>query len=182
MAYVLLGCQVLVAVVFAAAVAGKRSGEAFAEFTASTGRLLPPRLAGWRQPAARAVFAAELAVPVLVAVPATAVAGFTLSLVLLTAFTAGIAGALRRGERAPCRCFGSSATRLGPADLVRDLFLIVVALTGVMAALLVPAGRAWPASPATAALTAVAALAGAALVIRLDDLIALFAPTSMSSK
>ncbi|MDP9845353.1 hypothetical protein J2853_004564 [Streptosporangium lutulentum] len=179
MAYVVLACQVLVAVVFAAAVISKWSGKAFAEFTASTGRLLPPRLAGWRQPAARGVFAAELAAVVLLAVPTTAVIGFALSAVLLTGFAAGIAGALRRGERTPCRCFGAAGTRLGPAHLVRNLVLAVIAAVGLAVSLSAPAA---PVQPAPAAVLVVASLAGAALVIRMDDLITLFAPPSVSSK
>ncbi|MFD1497354.1 MauE/DoxX family redox-associated membrane protein [Streptosporangium lutulentum] len=177
MAYVVLACQVLVAVVFAAAVISKWSGKAFAEFTASTGRLLPPRLAGWRP--ARGVFAAELAAVVLLAVPTTAVIGFALSAVLLTGFAAGIAGALRRGERTPCRCFGAAGTRLGPAHLVRNLVLAVIAAVGLAVSLSAPAA---PVQPAPAAVLVVASLAGAALVIRMDDLITLFAPPSVSSK
>ncbi|ACZ85537.1 MauE/DoxX family redox-associated membrane protein [Streptosporangium roseum] len=177
MAHVLLGCQMLVAVVFAAAVVSKRPGKAFAEFTASTGRLLPPRLTGWRRPAARGVFAAELTTVVLVAVPATAAAGFALAATLLTGFAVGIAGALRRGERTPCRCFGAASARLGPAHLVRNLSLATVAAAGLVMASLASAG---PTQPGPAAVAAVASLSGAALVIRMDDLIALFAPTSVS--
>ncbi|MFC7643690.1 MauE/DoxX family redox-associated membrane protein [Streptosporangium lutulentum] len=81
------------------------------------------------------VFAAELAAVVLLAVPTTAVIGFALSAVLLTGFAAGIAGALRRGERTPCRCFGAAGTRLGPAHLVRNLVLAVIAAVGLAVSL-----------------------------------------------
>ncbi|MEU1877137.1 MauE/DoxX family redox-associated membrane protein [Streptosporangium sp. NPDC020072] len=174
MALVTLGCQVLVASTFAVAAISKRPGKAFAEFTRSTGLLLPPRVGRWRRPVALGVFAAELAVVVLTLLPATAAAGFALATVTTTGFTIAIAAALRRGERAPCRCFGAGGTPLGPVHLARNLVLIVVAVAGLLTALLSPAG---PTEPALAVVTVIAALTVASLVIRLDDLVALFAPS-----
>ncbi|MGH9181351.1 MAG: MauE/DoxX family redox-associated membrane protein, partial [Acidimicrobiales bacterium] len=46
------------------------------------------------------------------------------ALVLLVAFTAAVAGRLRRGDRAPCGCFGEATPGpVGSATLVRNLVL-----------------------------------------------------------
>ncbi|WP_410050170.1 MauE/DoxX family redox-associated membrane protein, partial [Actinomadura sp. CNU-125] len=113
----LVGLQSLVAVVFTvSAVSKARSAAAYAEFAADVRRLVP---AGPPRVLAGTVVAGEAAVPVLLAVPGTAPAGFAVAVLLLAGFTAAILGALRRGETAPCRCFGTSGARLGRGHVVR---------------------------------------------------------------
>ncbi|WP_068922775.1 MauE/DoxX family redox-associated membrane protein [Planobispora rosea] len=172
MIHLALACRVLLAAVLLIAVGSKLSRTAFGEFVSSTGRLLPPRLTGRQRSAAVLVLAVEAATVPALLVPATAALGLVAAVGLLTAFTIGIGGALHRGERAPCRCFGASRTRLGPLHLARNLTLIAVGVTGLAAS-----ASAGTAHPGGAVLAVFAGIVLAALMVRLDDLAALFAPT-----
>ncbi|MEU8103212.1 MauE/DoxX family redox-associated membrane protein [Nonomuraea muscovyensis] len=168
-----IACRVLLAGVFAAALAGKLRGRsAYQEFAASIVALgVLPRTPA--KAAAAAITAGEAVAVVLLAWPATAALGFGLSAVLLGAFAAGIVSALRRGRRAPCRCFGASTTPLGRAHVYRNLVLLAGSGLGLVAA--------FAGGPAEVAGVAVAAVAGAVAVVpvvRFDDLVSLFAPSS----
>ncbi|GAA1556420.1 methylamine utilization protein MauE [Actinomadura kijaniata] len=139
-----------------------------AGFTRSVPDLVPALPARLLGPLAHTVIALEAAVPVLLAVPATRILGFGVALVLLAAFTVAIAGALRRGRRAPCRCFGASAAPLGPRHLVRNGVLLAAASAGALA----PGGAAPAAGLAVAA---AAGLVAGLLIVSFDDLVDLFA-------
>lgn len=82
---------------------------------------------------ARAVPFVELAVAaILLAAPR---AGAVLAVVMLAAFTAFLARAVRSGVRTPCNCFGTS--RVDPvswADVVRNMMLIASAVVTIGAA------------------------------------------------
>jgi hypothetical protein len=173
--YVELGCRSLLVAVFATAIAGKVTRSAFGEYVSSTGRLLPTRLAGWGRSAAAAVLVAELTTVALLLTPNAAVAGFAAAAGLSAAFAAGVAGALRRGERAPCRCFGASTAPLGRTHLARNALVGVTALVGLAST---QATTAEPWHLGGAATAVLAGLVVAALVVRLDDLTALFTPSS----
>jgi hypothetical protein len=121
-----------------------------------------------------AVTAAEAAVVVLLALPFTVPLGLGLAVGLLAAFTTGIVLALRRGQRAPCRCFGASTTRLGPAHVVRTLVLVTVAGTGLLTDLVAVGGAGAPPQLGGVAVALAAAAVGVLIVVRLDDLMALF--------
>ncbi|WP_433497216.1 MauE/DoxX family redox-associated membrane protein [Sphaerimonospora sp. CA-214678] len=171
-----IAARCLIGVVFVLSAAGKlRSGTAFAEF-ARSGRALTGALLGGR-PIGRAaglwvgaaVVAAEVAVVALLAVTATARAGFALAVVLLLGFTAGLLAEMRRGTRTPCRCFGASSTPIGRRHIVRNAALIALSLAGFTAAF--AAGQSPLPHPAAVAAGAVLAL----VVARLDDLVELFA-------
>jgi hypothetical protein len=76
---------------------------------------------------------------------------------------------LRRGEPAPCHCFGVQDAPLGPAHLVRNLVLLAFAVVGTLS----------PAGTYDAGAVALAVASGAlvaVLAVRLDDLVALFSP------
>jgi hypothetical protein len=173
MAYLVVGVRALLLGVFAVALLGKvRTATAFKEFTASVVelRLLPRNLS---RLAAMAAVAVECAIVVSLAMTSTVDAGFGLAIALLVVFTGGILLALRRGRRASCRCFGASATRLGPVHVTRNVTLIAIAVGG----LLTTAVTAGSPHPAGIAVALGAALVGVVLVVRLDDLAALFTPT-----
>jgi hypothetical protein len=176
LAYAGLTCRSLLVAVFVVAAGSKLGRRGFPEFVVSAGRLLPTRWSGRRRPVAATVLAGEVAAAGLLVWPATVPAGFGLALGLSAAFAAGIAAAVRRGERAPCRCFGGSAAPLGRTQLVRNVALAVVALAGLV---LVWCWPTVPVHPAGAGLAVLVGLVLAALVVRLDDLVALIAPTSM---
>jgi len=174
MVYAALICRALVGLVFAVSAFSKlRNGSAYREFASwlaslpvplARNRLLPPVLAG-----------AEAAIVVLVAVPATAVAGLALAVLTLAALTAGTAVAVRRGARVTCQCFGPSRTELASHHVLRNGFLLVLAVVG-----LAVVGRAvfGPASagavalrPAGIGLSLWAAVALATFVVFLDDVV-----------
>ncbi|MGW2699576.1 MauE/DoxX family redox-associated membrane protein [Streptomyces sp. NPDC001340] len=174
MTYLFLGCRALLLVVFLVAVTGKIRGRAaFADFSSSVVAL---RLLSRRRSKAAAVMTvgAELAAVLLLAVPATAVAGFGVAIGLLLAFVTGIVVALRGGRTAPCRCFGASATPLGPVHVVRNLVLTAVGTAGLTAGL---TASARPPEPGGAVVACATALIVALLVIQLDDLAILFTDT-----
>lgn len=176
MSYLGLFCAVVLAGVFAVSAREKIGRTRFRVFSSGAGplELLARR---WRKPAAAVVAAAEVAaVAAFTAGSALVLAGlgrvllvaaFLGSAALLTVFTAAIGVLLLRGERAPCHCFGVRDAPLGPVHVVRNLVLLAVAVTGALS----PAG-AYDAVPV--ALAVVAAVVVALLVVRLDDLAALF--------
>ncbi|MGK5739799.1 MauE/DoxX family redox-associated membrane protein [Micromonospora sp. URMC 103] len=166
-----LAARLLLALVFLAAVIGKlRTRAGFTAFAGAVGQFgVPSR---WAAPVARLAVATEAAVVVLLALPATVPAGLLLAAGLLGVLTAAIVGALRRGARPACRCFGAADAPVGPRHVARNLALTVVALLGLLGwAVSGP-----PPGPAAALLAAGLAVPLAAVVVRLDDLVALFAP------
>ncbi|MFB4270453.1 MauE/DoxX family redox-associated membrane protein [Nonomuraea sp. GTA35] len=169
--HLLMTCRLLLAGVFLVALAGKVRGRAaFAAFTASIRALgLLPR--PWAAVAAYALVAAELVTAALLL--ATRVAGLAAAAVTLAVMTGGVLAALLRGRRAPCRCFGPSTRPLGRTHVARNLLLIAVAGAGLAAG-----GSGDPAHPAGLVLSAVAAAVGVLVVVRLDDLAALFSAPS----
>ncbi|MEU6427173.1 MauE/DoxX family redox-associated membrane protein [Microbispora sp. NPDC046973] len=176
MDYLIVGCRTLLALLFLASATGKlRGADAYRDFVAATGRLAPRFLPTRR--AAVAVVATEIAIVALVAVPATAAAGFLLAAGLLTAFTLAILAALRRDERAPCACFGRSRRRLGRGHVVRNLLLLVVAGLG-FAGSAIPVFPAGPAETAGVLTAVTAGAVGALLVSFTDDFIDLFSPAA----
>ncbi len=91
--------------------------------------------------------------------------GFVLAAVLLAAFSAGTYLALRRGINEPCRCFGTSDSPLGPAQLARNLLLGLIALAGAIS------GRVADSRPAGIAVSLAAAIFLAAVMIFFDDIV-----------
>ncbi|MFJ7496361.1 MauE/DoxX family redox-associated membrane protein [Streptomyces sp. NPDC097727] len=126
----------LIGAVFLISFLGKISGpgkfDAFIESVHGM-RIVPSRAA---RPVARVVLAAEGSVCLLLAAPAAVgtLAGFTLSAGLLMSFAVAIALSVRRGVRAPCRCFGASAAPLRLWHAVRNLLLTAGAAGGAVAA------------------------------------------------
>ncbi len=169
MEYLSLAGRVLLGVTFAVAAAGKVLG--FRAFAADLARMrvLPRR---WVTIAAVLTVTAEAAVAPLLLAGRLVPVGAALAALLLTTFGAVIVVLLRRGQAASCPCFGRAATPLGARHLARNGLLLLAAALAVTG----------PAAPATAPGLAgvVAAVAAgvflASLVIRLDDLTALFAP------
>ncbi|MGB2570721.1 MauE/DoxX family redox-associated membrane protein [Micromonospora citrea] len=166
-----LTARLLLALVFLAAVVGKlRTRSDFADFVATVGRFGVP--ARWTRPVAGTAVAAEAAVVVLLVTPGAAQAGPALAVVLLAVLTAALVATLRRGERPACRCFGAADTPIGRRHVLRNLALGAVALLGLAVGL---GGDGGSPSAAGILLAAGVALPLAAVVVRLDDLVALFA-------
>ncbi|GAA2884676.1 methylamine utilization protein MauE [Streptosporangium fragile] len=138
MDYVVIGCRALVGIVFLVSAATKIRPLASGEFAASVRRLTGLRGARAR-PVALGVVLLEGAVPVLLVVRGLAVPGFVLAGALLAAFSTAILVALRRGVRAPCRCFGAAEIPLGPRHLVRNALLGVAAAASAAALLVIGA-------------------------------------------
>jgi hypothetical protein len=171
--YLDVTCRALLGAVFVGALIGKVAGRgAFAAFTASLRRMdvLPAKVV---VPAAGATVAAEALVALLVLIPTrgTGAAGCALAAVVLAVFTAAVVRSLRRGNRAPCRCFGASSQPLGPRHVVRNVGLVAVALLGLAATL--TAGRV---EVAPAVVAGTVGLVLGVLVAVFDDILALVRP------
>lgn len=180
MDYLGVAVHSLIVLVFGVSAIGKlRNRRAFDEFT-RTARTLLTAAVPWTpsrtqiRGIAGTVVAAELAIPVLVVVPPLTRYGQGLVLLLLTFFSVGIAAAMRRGVRTSCRCFGASSTPLGPGHLIRNAVLFGVAAAGAAAG---PRGLDH-AEPAGLVVAVAAAATLTLLVVRLDDVIALFTSPS----
>lgn len=175
MEYVLVGFRGLIGLVFLVSVVSKlRSRRSYAEFVAATGRLFPrPVAATLRWWLAAAVLAAECIVLLLVLIPMTVPVGFAMAAGLLLAFTGAILLALRRGQRASCRCFGATGQPLGYAQVARNIGLITVCLIGIALGPLSSAS----AHPAGATLAIATGAIAAILVVMADDIAALFRPS-----
>lgn len=179
MPYAAIGIRCLIGIVFLVSAVSKTAGrKAFPSFVVSLRdmRLLPPRTV---TVTAGCVVFAEFASCTLLLMPHRLLpaAGLGLAALLLTVFTAVIAVTVRRGGRTPCRCFGASATPLGPRHLVRNTALAALAVIGAL----------WtvgPGNPPTVSRSVVPAVLGLLLggmVTVLDDLIALFRPVRHGS-
>ncbi|MEJ8634325.1 MauE/DoxX family redox-associated membrane protein [Streptomyces sp. MS2.AVA.5] len=173
MSYLVFACRILLFGVFFVALFGKvRSRSAFHEFARSIVEL---RLFSRRtsRRAAGGVAVTEVAVLVLL-VPTQAVwAGFALATALLLAFTSGILIALHGGRRGTCRCFGASAAPLSMLHVVRNLILAAVGVSGFVA-MAAASPNAVPSHAGGAVVVSAAALVTVLVVVRLDDLAALF--------
>ncbi|HEU5471042.1 MAG TPA: MauE/DoxX family redox-associated membrane protein [Actinophytocola sp.] len=173
MTYVVIGIRCLIGMLFVVSAASKLRGpDAFGAFADSLRRLgfVSPAIL---RPVAIAAVLAEVAIPVLLALPmARAQAlGFALAAVLLAVLATGIALGLRRGARVACRCFGHSEEVLGRRHVARNGGLAVVATLGLVGALVTPAG---PVLAEPAIVAGLAGLATALIVTRFDDLLELF--------
>jgi hypothetical protein len=167
-----VGCRFLVAVVFVLSVSGKvRSRAGFAGFAGSVGTLVP----WWRsrrRSIAIGVVAVEVVIVVLLAVPATVRVGAALAAVAVFGFTAVIVAGLRRGVAAPCRCFGASTVSLGRRHVVRNgLLMAAVAVAA--------ASDQMPSDPVWLVLAVTAGVIGGVFVALFDELVDLFAATSL---
>jgi hypothetical protein len=169
MEYLGVGCASLIGWVFVVSAISKLRH--FGEFTSSLPALAPVR-PGQVRPLAITVVATEAAVPVLLLFPAAIFYGFALAGALLAAFTAAIGTALKRGQRAPCQCFGASSTPLGARHLVRNSILLISTLAGALAF------DAQPQQAAGLVVAIAAGLVGAILIVAMDDITFLFARTS----
>jgi hypothetical protein len=175
--YIEIGCRLLLATVFVGALVGKvTSRAAFRAFVLSL-RQMAVLPASFVAPAARLSIGVEALVAVLLFVPTrvSAAAGFLLGAGLLAVFTVAITLSLRRGNRAPCRCFGASAAPLGPRHVVRNLTLIVVAVLGVAATL-----REGQLDVAPSLVAGAVGMFAGLLVTMFDDLLDLMRPPARS--
>jgi hypothetical protein len=174
------GAAVALWVVFAVSTAGKaRSATRQRAFAASLRPLgfIPERLL---RPTALAVTAAEAATVLGLSLApfgsdAIATAALVLAAVLLAVLTGGIALALGRGATASCACFGAAERPLSRRHLVRNVALLAIAVCAAALA------DQLPQSIAELPAAALAGLGGAVvalLLIRLDDIVDLFAPAA----
>lgn len=178
LSYVTVTCQAATTVTFAVAAGSKtlRPG-AFTEFRLALPRMLPmpARLAGmvtWL------VVVAEAVTAVVVAVPATALSGFLLATIMMVVFTISIIVMIRRRSTEPCHCFGVSTRPPGLLDVVRNVVLAAIALTGLIGTATSPGSSAlaWGALVLTIGVGAVVAL----LLLSLAEIAEILAPVPAS--
>jgi uncharacterized membrane protein YphA (DoxX/SURF4 family) len=163
MAHVAVAARVLVGLVLVVSAAGKLRDHA--GFTASIHdfRLVPRASVPL---VAAAVAGTEAAVPVLLVIPVTARAGAVLAAALFAGLTAAVWSAVRRGTGAVCRCFGARHEPLGRPHVVRNITLLGCALAALGGG---------PVASAGVAVAVGAGAAGALVLLRLEDLVDLFA-------
>jgi hypothetical protein len=168
--YAVLTCRALLGLVFVASTLSKiHSRAAFDEFVKSLRRL---KIVPNGAVAAMPIVAVEAAVPLALAFPATVTAGFLLAAAVLIIFIGAVSLVLHRGNSVPCPCFGPSRAPLGTRHIARNVLLLGAACVGAVGTLFSPLGHLQSAGVAISIFSAVIL---AALVIRLDDLIDLFA-------
>ncbi len=162
-----LFAQAVIAATFASSAVTKVAGRAaFADFRRwlVVAVRVPPRAA---RPAAVIAVAAEGVAAVAMLVPAAVPAGFALATLLLAVFTVAVAVMWRRRVTVPCRCFGAGRHPPGPAQLLRNGVLLLIAVVG---AALSGTGTTF------APLAIVAGVTVALLLIELEDIVAVVRP------
>lgn len=100
-----------------------------------------------------------------------ALAGLALAVAVFGVLTAAVWRAVSRRSGAVCRCFGRARTTLAHRHIVRNAFLLAVAMIGLLELSVVDT----PADPAALWLAAAVGAVGAVLVVRFDDLAELVA-------
>lgn len=150
-------------------------------------KLVPPRLlpataaalaTGETVAAGGLAAAAVVTVANLGSAAAFTASALALAIVLTAILAAGIAIVLYRGTRARCACFGSASDRvLAVPHLARDLGLLVFLVAALAGT---EVGRGQP-TVGGVALAVIAGGVAGLLLIRFDDLIALFTPISAGS-
>ncbi|MFY1616339.1 MauE/DoxX family redox-associated membrane protein [Micromonospora sp. WMMD736] len=163
--------RIFLGLVFVFSVAGKvHRPAAFRAFRQSVISLAPP-LRGAATPVSALVVVAEASSALTLALPATAPVGLTLSVVLVTSFTAALVVALRRRTATACGCFGDSSSPVAPRHIARNAVLLLAAGGGLIgwAAGAPGAGR------LSAGLILVSGLAAVLAVVTatLDDIVSL---------
>jgi hypothetical protein len=174
-AYVSLGCQFAIGVVFVVSAFTKLTDHASFLRSLRRMRVVPKAIA---PVVAVIVVAVEAAIPVLLSVPVNLVVriGFVVATGMLAAFTGAIVWSLRHGRREPCQCFGKSTVPLGPRHVARNAVLICLSALGACAAILQP-GRP---ELGPAAVAAVAGVFLGTVAIVADDIVDLFWPSRLS--
>ncbi|SCG74993.1 Methylamine utilisation protein MauE [Micromonospora siamensis] len=166
-------CRSLLATVFVVAALSKIAGRpAWLGFVQSLRELNQVPDAAVR-PAAITTVTTEALVVVLLLVPSptAGMVGSAIAAGLLAAFVVVIGLAIARGNRTPCRCFGTSNVPLGWPHVVRNLVLIGVAGLGLLSA---SAAGTTPA--ATVLLAGAGGLVAGILITAAEDIVALVRP------
>jgi hypothetical protein len=177
MQYLEIGVRCLIGTVFLASCASKLIRRtAYRDFVASIVgmRLLRP---GHVRGVAAAVVSGEVVVCVLMVIPGPAShrIGFVLAGTLLLAFSAAILTVVRRRVTATCRCFGPSTVPLGGRHLARNAVLAISAGLGCAATF-----QDGPMDMGALVVAAFAGLVLGVLVVFLDDISELFAPSEIT--
>ncbi len=167
-----MAIRTILAVVFGVAFVSKVvSRRRFQEFSSSLGGI------GWLHGQVHAAVAAlipvlEAATVILLVAPVGVLWGCAASGILVAAFTSVAGRELTKGNQVLCRCFGAGATRIGPAQLARNLLLLACSVTGIMLAFVHQGSP----SPAAMVLAIGLAMLAALALVRWDDLAELVRP------
>ena len=183
MPYLFISLAVLLGFVFSASAWSKvRSAAAQRAFAASLRPLLPN---GTSAAVAVAVTVAEVGVALGLCVTVVAVladlpgarplgiASMLLAGVLCAALAIGVAVGIRRQLGLRCACFGTSERALSGRHVVRNAMLFAAAVAGLAT---VAAGPTGPVTAGGALLGLFSGTVVALILVRLDDLVDLFAP------
>jgi len=172
MAYVSIGCQSFLALIFLVACVSKvQNAASYRSFRESLGGLgLRPGLAV--RILSIGIPAAEAITTLMLIVSSASWWGLVASAALLTSFTLGIGIAASRGRKVTCRCFGESSASTTSQHILRNGLLLTTAVAGLLAGL-APAGHT---GSAITVFSAGCGVISAALFLRWDELAFLFRP------
>ncbi|WP_020391120.1 MauE/DoxX family redox-associated membrane protein [Kribbella catacumbae] len=170
MRYLELGSRLALFLIFATSALSKVRPADFTDFRSSVKAMrVAPQ--GWAGQMAGGVVVAEVCAAALLALGWSITASFAYSLCLLMVFTVSQLVVIRRGSRVACRCFGPSTAPMGWPQVARNIVLIVICTLGITAS-----GSTPPPEPGGVIITTVAAAMVALLLVRIDDLVALWLP------
>ena len=172
--YLSLACRCAIAIIFVTSAASKLTGPgSFPAFVRAVRRM---KVVPWPLIKATAIIvvSTEILIALLLIIPLsiTGLVGFAIALGLLTAFTYGIIGTVRRKDQTPCRCFGKSSVPLGPRHIIRNVCFMAMSALGFIG-LLFPADFDIP----MAIVASIAGLVVGGLGTMVDDITELFWPS-----
>jgi hypothetical protein len=168
MGYLSVAAGVLLTTIFGVSAIAKSRN--MGEFTDSLYHLAPNGFVRW---VAFLILATEVATLVALGTALVhsrmLIVGLVLSVFLLTGLSLGICLALVRRSKASCSCFGPNGGRLSIRHVIRNLFLVAVAVMGTFGR-----DQLLELEPAGIAATVLCAVVVALLVISMDDFIEVF--------
>lgn len=166
----IFGGRILLITIFSISFLKKIRPPAFRLFVGTTTLFLPKRFSPYANRIAPVVLVMEGLVVLLLLSPSLFGFGALLSAGLLTTFTISIMSLLKKKSEVPCNCFGSSREKVGPLEVIRNLFLIIVSASLILSHSSVSDGLTTSASIIVAA----AAVVLAVIFINIDEIYTLF--------
>ncbi len=124
----------------------------------------------WERLLAWTVVLTEIVTAFLLAIHDWSAVGLGLAVLLMGAFTVAMLTVLARGERVACGCFGSSTTLIGKMHIVRNSFIILMAIVGIVTSV---TSDDTPVSAGVFGIASAFAVFGVVLLVLLDQLLAI---------
>jgi hypothetical protein len=169
-----LGIRLFIGGVLVIAAVGKLRNIRSFVLTVRSFRIVSRR---WERLLAWTVVLAEIVTALLLAIHDWSAVGLCLAVLLMGAFTVAMLTVLARGERVACGCFGSSTVLIGKMHIVRNSFIILVAIVGIVASV---TSDDTPVGASVFGIASAFAAFGVVLLVLLDQLLAIPVPRKTS--